>query len=241
MGISSASLKKKRGTPEKGDNQRNSDAWDSIYKHNTTYHNTTNGARNKTNHPWYYGSGALAAHHIIPVECMEKSIRWGKIAKVTGYNINHWRNLSVLPMQPKLACQLGVQIHSGPHNAGRLGNLNYVFGVRNELMQISEGISNDDLCDDDLSEIVIKIDNKSKEILSKIDSFRCSISSKGTDYDKGKPGCRNVVKNESEKDKMPVISCKHRKLDIVGNGHNLTHLHDKNRKIFKKGKLKVGH
>ncbi|MCE7557194.1 AHH domain-containing protein [Aliivibrio fischeri] len=242
MTIYAKSLLKNRGKPGHGSNTRNSDAWESIKKHNSIFNNPING-NSSANHPWFYKSSSIAAHHIIPIECMQNSIKWERLCKVTGYNINHWRNISILPMCSKLACQLGVQIHIGPHDAGRYGTSNYIQGVKNKIAYILDDLDEGELCDESLSDIVKEIDNISKNILSDIDNFSCTISRLGTDYDKGRLGCRNLSKNESEKfvkDAL-ITTCTHRKKDNLGLGHNLIHLFKNNLIITKKGKLKVGH
>ncbi|SGZ09126.1 Putative uncharacterized protein [Moritella viscosa] len=236
----------KRGVPGKGKHDRGL-AWNSLMKNDTARYPESKGQKqNPANHPWFYQSGSLQAHHIIPIQCMQKSINWEKIAKTIGYDINHWRNVVILPATPELACQLGVQIHSGPHSAGRYGIRNYVQGVKQRLDDILDDIMDGDLCEDSLSDIVILIDDESEAILRKIETFSCTISANGHYYEAGKSGCRNASVKESEHNINRDKPCayRHNSENGLGNKHLLTHLFVKNNEpsmvISKTESLEVG-
>ncbi|MUK94779.1 hypothetical protein GNP80_20420 [Aliivibrio fischeri] len=70
----------------------------------------------KKAHPLNFKFRAVASHHIISCEALNKlsTARQDQIIK-KGYNVNHQKNLVILPMNDQIACQYNMPLHKSNH------------------------------------------------------------------------------------------------------------------------------
>ena len=70
----------------------------------------------KKAHPLNFKFRAVASHHIISCEALSKlsTARQDQIIR-KGYNVNHQKNLVILPMNDQIACQYNMPLHKSNH------------------------------------------------------------------------------------------------------------------------------
>lgn len=145
-------------------------------------------------HPLYIGGGSIEAHHLICSEAMNTE-DWRGFCKMTGYNINCWKNGVFLPSELPLACAAKVPLHKGGHSQGYGGvGTSYVDQVKKILERISKDANTNELCKkpESLKGLIDQLNTASKEIYINIENFIWTITWDGFDYQPGNPiGCAN--------------------------------------------------
>ena len=162
-------------------------------------------------HPWYTGNRSLQAHHIICSEAMDDD-KWPTWCAEFGYNINCKENGVMLPYLLELACQLHAPLHRGGHSAGVAEGEPYPKKIAKDIKEIGDKIEAGEFCDNP-KELIDKLNNYSKKVLSQLDKFRWTITKDGRDYKAGGIGCAAARSIR----KKPQKACPHNRL------HKLTH------------------
>lgn len=165
-------------------------------------------------HPLHFENNCIQAHHLICAESMNNP-KWKAFCKMTGYNINCWRNGVYLPNDPKLSCLIGIQCHKGPHEKGRgLPGITtyqpyktYVDSVKSLINEISE--YNKKGCEKSTAEDVIQdLNDISEIIMNHIKNFEWTIAWDSFNYDRGfKPfvGCAGASTLPDKKKKIKKV------------------------------------
>ncbi|WNZ66211.1 AHH domain-containing protein (plasmid) [Myxococcus sp. MxC21-1] len=140
-------------------------------------------------HEWYTGPWTVAAHHLIPGEALEEEL-WGTFCRRFGYDVDCAENGVMLPSSMEVACQLEVPVHRGPHTAGQgpEPDVNYPRAVRAKLKDVEAALMRGEFCANP-GALVAEMNALSAFILSKVASFKWTITRDGRDYRAGGRGC----------------------------------------------------
>nr|WP_102350645.1 PAAR-like domain-containing protein [Vibrio lentus]PMI66988.1 hypothetical protein BCU40_00135 [Vibrio lentus] len=173
---------------------------------------TRNGWEDKTDHPWWHGTNAVQAHHLIPKNAFklknatskqvrEKMMFLRRIAQMCAYNIDFWKNGVALPNKKATACYLKKPRHAGGHDRNE-------FNYTNECVKLTHKNLNNDIeqrvrggsCSKMTNTSLISKFNESSEfIFNNIKGFIWFITSDGKSYDPSrKPyvGCGSNCKDK---------------------------------------------
>ncbi|MDA0116894.1 PAAR-like domain-containing protein [Vibrio sp. T11.5] len=167
---------------------------------------TRNGWKDKQEHPWWHGSNAVQAHHLIPknafklkkttnAQIREKMMFLRRIAQMCAYNIDFWKNGVGLPNKKETACFLNKPRHSGGHDRNEFNYTNECVKLAHKKLStdIKKREVNGSCSKTTNSSLITKFNESSKYIFEKIANFRWFITSDGQNYDpKIQPyvGCR---------------------------------------------------
>lgn len=178
------------------------------------------------NHPWIVNTidnksiKMLIPHHLISISSLDYiNKRYKKVLLKNSYNVNHPKNLLLLPGVPSLACELKVPRHEGNHtswttvqsiipeeniekikdeNKGKDFSKGYHFYVSSKvrkeikkLLKKCKNIKN--------REVVDKVDSLSKILAKEISTGRLLLHPGSERYFIGGEGCSSSckVKNRS--------------------------------------------
>jgi len=162
------------------------------------------------NHPWYTGRSSLEVHHCIDVDSVDDL---GKLFKQFHYNINDPHNTVVMPSNMKVACQLAVPRHKGPHGAGIKFADDPSTGKDKENIENLEKLEDDNAGSDDYS--AVTDEETGGKYTTYIDAVRGElqnikkIKKEGwkCHSDEGQPKTEEELKADFEKE-MQIISKK---------------------------------
>ncbi len=70
----------------------------------------------KRKHPLNFMSKAVASHHLISCEATRRLSDYRKKQiSYEGYDVNHIKNLVILPMKERISCQYHIPLHMSGH------------------------------------------------------------------------------------------------------------------------------
>ncbi|WP_459669882.1 PAAR-like domain-containing protein [Vibrio owensii] len=155
-----------------------------------------NGWRDKTEHPWWHGAGAVQAHHLIPKNAFklknakskqtkEKMMFLRRIAQMCAYNIDFWKNGVGLPNKKETACFLRKPRHAGGHDRNEFNYTNEcVKLVHHKLSSDINKRTKEGSCSKTTnSSLIMKFNESSKNIFDNIADFIWFITRDGKNYD----------------------------------------------------------
>jgi hypothetical protein len=151
-------------------------------------------------HPRHYGI-TMQAHHLLSKKGVQNS-GLSKDLEHLGYDINHLKNISLIPSTLSGACHLNIQVHRGNHGAANADasdddgqhKKSYHIRVQEFVEELESKIDTGKYCDSD-REVLIRAMNKcSRKMVSSINSNKIALTKVyknfGTDNTNRK-GCSN--------------------------------------------------
>ncbi|CAH1588556.1 AHH domain-containing protein [Vibrio owensii] len=202
----------------------------------------------------------LEAHHIITTKNLDTP-QWKKYREAYEYDINSWENGVMFPSEPDIACQASTHVHRSNHNGGidftsvktkfwkgkdpsvevkddvatylRGLDYKYIKAVYSDIDSIKQNAKSKVYCKPGNKEkFTLHMNQKSKAILAKLNSFLYTISTYGHDYSPvSKVGCAG---GDSENKSKNRGYCEHR---MKNTSHGILNHQDHE---IKQRTLKVG-
>ncbi len=178
----------------------------------------------------------LEAHHIITTKNLNTR-NWKKYRRAYEYDINSWENGVMFPSEPDVACQACTHVHRSHHSGGldftkvqskywkkdspekeindnvasylRGLDYKYIKSVFSDIDSIKQNAVSKVYCKPGNKEkFSLHMNQKSKDILAKLNSFLYTISTFGHDYSPAsKVGCAGGKSENKSKNRS---YCEHR-------------------------------
>jgi len=160
----------------------------------------------KKAHPLNFKFRAVASHHIVSCESLSRlsEDRQNQIVR-KGYNVNHQKNLVILPMNDQIACQYNMPLHKSNHaDSEIIAQYEERTGEDNvsDLSEIIVGEMDDGMLEADISTLnalfgyhkvvakklalklkLISCDTKPRQYIDKIDDVSIDVLSDITAFD----------------------------------------------------------